>query len=164
MKTMTNKLYIILVLLMVQFCKSQDRERYINNYNEAVPKLQQLATSKKEFYGKNFSVFLNDIEKKKIKIMRYGFSGKTDINPQIYSLRIYFTNQDDFDLSQDQGYQMPFVTINFQKQIPDELRQLTLKYHGELTQEVKDFLDDRKIETIEFYGINGLTSKDRSAR
>ncbi|WP_154656902.1 hypothetical protein [Epilithonimonas tenax] len=164
MKTIINKLPIILVLFLFQFCKSQNNERYVNAYNKALPQLQQVATLKQQFYKKDFSELLTYLKDKEAKITYYGFSGKTDISPKIYILRIYFTNQDDTSKAIDNNYQIPFIIITFQDQIPDELRQLTLKYHGELTQEVKDFLANRKIEKIEFFGINGLTSKDRSER
>jgi len=161
MKTIINKLPIILILFVFQFCKSQNKERYVNDYNKAVPKLQQVATSKQKYYGKDFSEFMSQLESNGVKIKSFFYKEK-GLSPKINMIILEFVDSDDFGI--DDNYQHPRILITFQEQIPDEIRQLTLKSHGELTQEVKDFLADRKIENIVFYGINGLTSKDRSAR
>lgn len=163
MKTIINKLPIILVLFLFQFCKSQDKERYVNAYTKAVPQLQQVASSKQKFYKKNFTEFLSVVESKGVKVDNYSFRER-GLSPKIYDVILNFTNLDDFIVAEKNNYLSPYIMITFQDQIPDEIRQLTLKNHGELTQEVKDFLANRKIEKIEFYGINGLTSRDGSAR
>jgi len=163
MKTIINKLPIVLIFFVFQFYKSQNKERYVNAYNKAVPQLQQIALSKQKFYKKNFSEFLSVIEKRGAKVDNYNYRER-GLSPKIYGIILNFTNLDDFIVAEKNNYLSPYIMITFQDQIPDELRQLTLKYHGELTQEVKDFLANRKIEKIEFYGINGLTSQDRSAR
>ena len=161
MKTIINKLPILLILFVFQFCKSQNKERYVSDYNKAVPKLQQVATSKQKYYGKYFSEFMSQLELNGVKIKIFFYKEK-GLSPKINMIILEFVDSDDFGI--DDNYQHPRILITFQEQIPDEIRQLTLKSHGELTQEVKDFLADRKIENIVFYGINGLTSKDRSAR
>lgn len=163
MKTIINKLPIILIFFVFQFCKSQNKERYINDYNKSVPKLQQIAAAKQQFCKNNFSKFLSIIEKKEVKIDNYTYLER-GLSPKIYDIILNFTSLDDSIVAEKNNYLSPYIVITFENQIPDEIRQLTLKYHGELTQEVKDFFADRKIEKIEFYGINGLNSKDRSAR
>ena len=65
---------------------------------------------------------------------------------------------------QKNKYQFPIITITFQEEIPYEFRALTVKYEGKLNEEVKTFLSNRKIEKIDFYGINGLKNTDRSPR
>jgi len=162
MKTILNKLPIILIFLIFQFCKTQNRERYISDYNKNVPKLQQIANLKQQFYGDNFSNFLKEIENKGAIIDNFSYRGVIDYSPKIKYIVLNFTKLGDYE--SDYDFQKPCIIITMQDQVPDELRLLTLKYHGELTQEVRDFLANRKIEKIEFYGINGLTSTDRSSR
>ncbi len=163
MKKIINKLPIILILFIFQFFKSQNKERYENDYNKNVPKLQQIALSKQTFYGENFFELLSSIQSKGAKINNFSYRER-GLSPKIYDVVLNFSDTDDFLIAEKKNYLRPYIIITFQEQIPDELRQLTLKYHGELTQEVKDFLANRKIEKIEFFGINGLTSKDRSER
>lgn len=163
MKTIINKLPIILILFVFQFCKSQNKERYVNDYNKAVPKLQQVATSKQKYYGKDFSEFLSQLEKTGVEVKGFYYKEK-GLSPKIYDVILNFTNLDDSIVAEKNNYFSPYAVITFQEQISDKLRPLTIKYHGELSKEVKDFLADRKIAKIEFFGINGLTNKDRSAR
>jgi len=163
MKTLFKILSVVLITLF-QNCKSQDNQRYINQYEDSVSKLQQLAKEKDKFYGMNFSIFMDEMEKKKVKIIDYGYSGKTASSPIIYVIRLWFTDHDLTEVSQKNKYQLPIVTITFQEEIPYEFRALTVKYEGRLSEEVKTFLSNRKIEKIDFYGINGLTSTDRSSR
>ena len=163
MKTLFKILSIVLITLF-QNCKSQDAQKYIAQYEESVPKLQQLAEEKNKFYGKNFSIFVDELEKNKIKIFNFGYDGKIAGSPKIYVVRFWFNDIGAIDMVQKNKYQFPIITITFQEEIPYELRALTVKYEGKLNEEVKTFLSNRKIEKIDFYGINGLKNTDRSPR
>ncbi len=164
MKTTRNKILLITVITIFQFCKSQDTKKYADSYNKNVPKLQSLAEDKKQFYNGNFSDFINEMEKKHIEIINYGYSGRTDIQEDIYILNLWLVNRENLDMIRKNDYQTPIILVYFKEQIPNELKILTQKYEGELSPEVIEFLADRKIEKIEFYGINGLKSTDRSVR
>ena len=163
MKTI-QKIVLITLLTAFQFCKSQDAKRYSDDYNKIAPRLQSLANEKKQFYDKSFSEFLRETEKKNIKIIDYGIKGKTDTSENIYILILWYLDHDLSIISAKNNYQKPFVLIHFKDQLPDEIKTLTRKYQGQLSSEVQEFLSNRKIEKIEFYGINGLTSKDRTVR
>ena len=163
MKTIINKIPIILLLFSLQFCKSQNKERYVNAYNNAVPQLRQVASSKHKFYMKNFSEFIAIIENKGVVVDNYSYRER-GLSPKIYDIILNFTNLDDHIVAEKNNFLSPYIMITLQEQVPDQIRQLTLKNNGKLTQEVKDLLADRKIVKIEFYGINGLASKDRSAK
>jgi len=163
MKTI-QKIVLITILTAFQFCKSQDAQKYAVEYNKVVPKLQILASEKQKFYNQNFSDLLSEFDKKNIKIYNYTFFGKADTSEKVYIMRLMLYNRNDFDKAINTGYQIPIMQIFFEDQIPDEIKTLTRKYEGKLTPEVRDFLANRKIEKIEFYGINGLKSTDRSVR
>ncbi|GEM_PF-1279945 len=159
-----NKIIILTLLAIFQFCKSQDAKVYSDDYNKIAPRLQSLANEKKQFYDKSFSEFLRETEKKGIEIVDYGYKGKTDTQEDIYVLILWYANRNLKDIANKNNYQFPFAIVTFREHFPNEFRALTRKYQGQLTPEVREFLNNRKIENIEFYGINGLTSKDRTVR
>lgn len=163
MKTIFKIIAVVLVTVF-QNCKSQDAQRYIAQYEESVPKLNQLAKEKEKFYSRDFSMFTDELENKKIRIFNIGYDGKTANSSKIYVIRMWFNDIGAIDLVRKNKYQFPLVVITFKDEIPYEFRALTVKYEGKLSDEVRKFLANRKIEKIDFYGINGLTNTDRTAR
>lgn len=158
------KIYIVIFFVFFQNCMSQNAQKYKTQYNNNVPKLQEIAKEKSKFYNQSFSLFITEMEKKGVKILDYGYDGKIASSPKIYVIRLWFMDHELIDTAQENKYQVPIVTITFKEEIPYEFRALTLKNHGELNTEIKEFLSNRKIEKIVFYGINGLTNQDKTAR
>lgn len=150
--------------MFFQFCKSQDAKKYAENYNKIVPEIQAIAKNKKQFYGADFLEFIKKLDNKGIKVQGFFGLGKTSYSEDIYIIHLRLYNQDYFEVAKEEGYKFPIIWVHFKEQLPDEIKTLTRKYQGELSPEVIEFLSNREIESIEFYGINGLKSKDRTVR
>lgn len=158
------KLLVLYSFSIFYNCKSQDTQRYSKQYNDQVIKLQNLAKVKSKFYNQNFSDFVKEMDKSNIKVLDFGYGPKIASRPEIYVVRFWFIDHELTDVSLKNNYQLPIIMITFQEPIPGEIRALTRKYEGRLSPELREFLGNQKIEKIDFYGINGLTNKDRTSR
>lgn len=167
MKDILKLLVIISFLFFQQNCKAQDSQKYVEQYNNVAPKLQQLAKQKttNKIAYQDFNNILNSIENTGVKIIDYGYGGKEVNSREIYVVRLYVMEHNLTNVPNLQNkFQYPVIWVTFKERIPDEIKVLTRKYYGTLSPEVRKFLGNRQIEKVEFYGINGLTSPDKSPK
>ncbi|MDR4952995.1 hypothetical protein REB14_12500 [Chryseobacterium sp. ES2] len=160
-----KSLFVINIFLMYN-CNAQHASvnEYIAFYNGVVPKLNSVAANKTQFYGHNFSEFYNELLSKNVSIVNLGYGGKTDTGIKYYKLRLFFCDSNMDKPALDNKFQIPWITITFQDEIPSQIKSMVLQYHGEWNNTFVQFFSNMKIESIEFIGVNGYNSNDWSGK
>ena len=151
-------------LLFLYNCKAQTVSDYIAFYNGVVPKLNNVATYKTQFYGQNFSNFYNELVNKNINITYIGVDTKTDPGVKYYILHLLFCDDNMETIVTNNSFRYPWVSITFQDEIPSQIKNIILQYHGEWNNNFAQFFSNLKIESIKFIGTNGYNSTDYSAK
>ncbi|NML56540.1 hypothetical protein [Chryseobacterium cheonjiense] len=64
----------------------------------------------------------------------------------------------------DNHFQVPFISITFQNEIPSQIDQLSIQSQGRWNATIAQFFANMKIEKIEFVGINGYNNPDRTIK
>jgi hypothetical protein len=163
MKTLLKGIFLLNILFLFN-CKAQTTNDYIDFYNDVVPKLNSIIPNKTQFYGQNFSNFYNELQNKNIDIILVNYDTKTDPGTKYYILRLYFAPLNMWSISTDNAYQFPSVSIIFENEIPNEIKDMVAQSRGQWTYNMIQFFANMKIEKIKFYGINGYNSSDRSVK
>ena len=166
MKSIFLKSLLIIGVFFMNNCKAQAAsvDDYITFYNEVTPKLNTVAPIKTQFYGKNFSEFNTELINKNINIVNLGYDSKTDTGIKYYKLRLFFCDSNMDKPALDNKFQIPWITITFQDEIPPQIKNMVLQYHGEWNSTFVQFFSNMKIEQIDFVGGNGYNSNDWSGK
>ncbi|SHG24914.1 hypothetical protein SAMN02787073_3789 [Chryseobacterium vrystaatense] len=145
-------------------CKAQGATEYINFYNVITPKLNSIASNKAQFYGQNFSNFYSELQNKNMGIAVFNYEAKTDPGTKYYVLTLIFTEINIWSLAMKNSFQYPMVAITFENEIPKQIDDIAKSNHLKWNDSIAQFFADMKIEKIEFIGINGYDSADRSLK
>ncbi|WP_045496418.1 hypothetical protein [Chryseobacterium sp. StRB126] len=137
---------------------------YIAFYNSVVPSLNTIASDKTQFYGHNFSKFNTELNKRYINIVGLDYDSKTDTGKKYYILRLFLCDSNMDKPALDNRYQIPWITITFEDEIPPQIKSMVQQYHGEWNNTFVEFFSNMKIEKIKFVGLNGYNNYDRSAK
>ncbi|MDR3026632.1 hypothetical protein [Chryseobacterium sp.] len=166
MKSIFLKGLFIISIFLMHNCKAQSASvnEYITFYNGVVPKLNTVAANKTQFYGQNFSKFYNELLNKNVSIVNLGYGSKTDTGRKYYKLRLFFCDSNMDKPALDNKFQIPWITITFQDEIPSQIKSMVLQYHGEWNDTFVQFFSNMKIESIDFIGVNGYNSNDWSGK
>ncbi|WP_126652625.1 hypothetical protein [Chryseobacterium aureum] len=166
MKSIFFKSLFVISIFLMHNCKAQSASvsDYITFYNGVVPKLNSVAANKTQFYGQNFSLFYNELLQKQINVMELDYDSKTDTGRKYYKLRLFFCDSNMDKPALDNKFQIPWITITFQDEIPPQIKSMVLQYHGEWNDTFAQFFSNMKIESIDFIGVNGYNSNDWSGK
>jgi len=164
MKSIFFKTLLLANLFFIYNCNAQTTNDYIAFYNDVVPKLNSIIPNKTQFYGQNFSSFYNELVNKNITIRDISVDTKTDPGIKYYILRLYFSDNDMEALASNNSFRYPWISITFQDEIPSQIKNIILQYHGEWNNTFAQFFSNLKIESIRFLGINGYNSTDYSEK
>ncbi|MCY0969535.1 hypothetical protein [Chryseobacterium wangxinyae] len=164
MKSLTIKILLIFNVLFFYSCKAQTANDYVTFYSNVVPKLNTIVPNKTQFYGQNFSNFYNELLNKNIQVVKLGYGYKTDPGSKYYVLNVFFEDSDLWSTATDNEYQYPWVSITFEDEIPNQIKTMVLQNQGLWNVTFVQFFSNMKIEKIEFIGINGYNSQDRSLK
>lgn len=103
------KLFVVLSLIIFQNCMSQNTKKYIEQYNDVVPKLQKIANQKitnKSVY-QDFESFIGNLESNGVKIIDYGYDGKVANSREVYIIRLFLIENNLTDIpNKTNGYQL----------------------------------------------------------
>ncbi|MEJ5106539.1 hypothetical protein [Chryseobacterium sp. MYb328] len=164
MKSIFLRSLLFISICFIHTYKAQSVNDYITFYNGVVPKLNTIASNKTQFYGQNFSQFHNELLSKNINIIGLSYDSKTDTGIKYYILRLFFCDSNMDKPALDNKYQIPWITITFQDEIPPQIKSMVLQHHGMWNNSFAQFFSNMKIEKIKFVGVNGYNSKDWSAK
>ncbi|WP_344827684.1 hypothetical protein [Chryseobacterium ginsenosidimutans] len=164
MKIKLFKTLFIMSLLFIYNCKAQTTNDYITFYNNVVPKLNTIVPNKTQFYGQNFSNFYNELLNKQLNVVNFSCDTKIDPSSKYYVLRLFFEDSDLWSVATDNPFQYPWISITFENEIPNQIKNMILQNHGEWDNTFVQFFSNMKIEKIKFIGINGYNSTDWSEK
>ena len=166
MKSIFLKILFIIGIFFMHNSRAQSFsvDDYIIFYNDVVPKLNTVASNKTQYYGQNFGAFYNELLNKNINIVNLGYGSKTDTGIKYYKLRLFFCDSNMDKPALDNKFQIPWITITFQDEIPPQIKNMVLQYHGEWNSTFVQFFSNMKIEQIDFIGVNGYNSNDWSGK
>ncbi|UZT98594.1 hypothetical protein ODZ84_03200 [Chryseobacterium fluminis] len=164
MKSTMLKTVLLLNILFIFNCKAQTTTDYINLYNNLVPKLNSIVPNKTQFYGQNFSSFYNEIQSKNISIVGWMHDTKISPSSKYYVLKLFFCDMNLINIATDNSYQYPRVIITFENEIPGQVQNLMVQHHSTWNTNVAQFFSNMKIENIQFVGVNGYNSSDRTVK
>lgn len=166
MKSIVLKGLFVISIFFIPSCKAQtfSVNDYITFYNEIVPRLNTIASNKAQFYGQNFSKFNTEIHNKNINIVSLGYGSKTDTGIKNYILRLYFCDSNMDKPALDNRYQIPVVWITFKDEIPPQIKSMVQQCYGEWNNTFVEFFSNMKVEKIEFVGLDGYNSYNRSVK
>ena len=123
-----------------------------------------MVPNKTSFYGQNFSTFYNELQNKNIDVILVSYDYKTDLDSKYYVLRLLFNDTSMWKIASDNSYQFPSVSIIFENEIPNQIKDMVAQSQGQWTYNMIQFFANMKIEKIKFYGINGYNSSDRTVK
>ncbi|WP_332452438.1 hypothetical protein [Chryseobacterium aquaticum] len=164
MKSNLLKILLVINLLFLYNCKAQTTNDYIAFYNDVVPKLNSIVPNKTQFYGQNFSNFYNELQSKNVNIIMLNYDTKTDPGSKYYVLKLYFAPVISYSFAIDNSYRFPSVVITFENEIPSQIKIMVEQSNSHWNLNFVQFFANMKIEKIEFIGINGYNSQDRSLK
>ncbi|SDJ39528.1 hypothetical protein [Chryseobacterium jejuense] len=166
MKTIFLKSLFIIGICFTHISKAQSLSihDYIKFYNGVVPKLTTIAPNKTQFYGQNFSKFNTELNKKYINIVGLDYDSKTDTGKKYYILRLFLCDSNMDKPALDNRYQIPWITITFEDEIPPQIKSMVQQYHGEWNNTFVEFFSNMKIEKIKFVGVKGYNNSDWSGK
>ncbi|SDQ32067.1 hypothetical protein SAMN05421664_1128 [Chryseobacterium soldanellicola] len=164
MKSIFIKALLIINLFFIYNCKAQTANDYITFYNGVVPKLKSIIPNKTQFYGQNFSSFYNELQNKNVNIVMISYDSKIFNDPHYYTLYLYFCDRNMLNVASDNSFQYPWLEIAFENEIPSQIKDMVLQYHGQWNTTFAQFFSNMKIEKIKFIGVRGYDSPDYSAK
>lgn len=165
MKSNLLKILLVINLLFLYNCKAQTSTTdYINFYNDVVLKLNSIVPNKTQFYGQNFSNFYNELQSKNLNVVLLNYDTKTDPGSKYYVLRLYFAPIIMWGFAIDNSYEFPIVDITFENEIPSQIKIMVEQSNSHWNLNFVQFFANMKIEKIEFIGMNGYNSQDRSLK
>ena len=164
MKSIFIKTLLVINLFCMYNCKAQTTTDYINFYNDVVPKLNLLVPNKTQYYGQNFSNFYNELQNKNINVVMLNYDSKTDTSEKYYTLRLFFSDINMWDVASDNLYRFPILDITFENQIPSQIMNMVKQADSKWNANFVQFFSNMKIEKIEFIGMHGYNSQDRSLK
>ncbi|MCQ9634519.1 hypothetical protein MP477_06075 [Chryseobacterium sp. WG23] len=164
MKSIFLKSLFIISTFFIHNYKSQSVNDYIIFYNSITPKLNTIASNKTQFYGQNFSKFYSELSNKYITVVNLSYDSKTDTGKKYYILRLFFCDSNMDKPALDNKFQIPWITITFQDEIPPQIKNMVQKSNGVWTSIFTQFFANMKIEKIDFIGVNGYNSNDWSGK
>jgi len=165
MKSTMLKFLFIINLIFIYSCKAQvTTNDYISFYNEVAPKLNSMVPNKTQFYGQNFSIFYNELQNKNLDVILVNYDTKTDPGTKYYILRLYFAPVNMWSFAIDNKYEFPILDITFENEIPSQIKNMVEQSNSQWTYNMIQFFGNMKIEKIEFIGLNGYNSSDRSLK
>jgi hypothetical protein len=77
---------------------------------------------------------------------------------------LFFEDSDLWSVATDNPFQYPWISITFENEIPNQIKNMILQNHGEWDNTFVQFFSNMKIEKIKFIGINGYNSTDWSEK
>lgn len=157
---------IICIALFAITCKAQriNDTAYINYYNNVVPTLNAMATTKTQFYGQTFNSFYAHILNNNLTIIGIAVSPKMASSRFDYVLTLEFASHAMINYGIDKGYQHPVIRITFTNAMPAEINDMLLQYKGFWNTTYQQFFSNMVIESIAFGGTNGYNSPNRVPR
>ncbi|MDH6252194.1 hypothetical protein M2347_001921 [Chryseobacterium sp. H1D6B] len=164
MRSIFLKILIIISIFFIHHFKAQSVNDYITFYNGVVPKLNTIASNKTQFYGQNFSKFNTELINKNINVVGLSYDSKTDIGIKYYLIRLFLSDSNMDKPALDNKFQIPWITITFQDEIPSQITNMVSQNHGEWNSTFIQFFSNMKIEKIDFIGVNGYNSSDWSGK
>ena len=164
MKSIFLKIIFITSLFFICNFKAQTKSDYIAFYNEVTPKLNAIVLNKTQFYGQNFSDFYDELHNKDINIVSIGIIGKTINTSRKNILSLYLSDEDMWKKSFDNKYQEPVILITFEDKISNEIIKKVEQYHRKWNNDLSQVFANMKIKKIEFLGLNGYDSSERSIK
>jgi len=160
---MKNKIiYTILFLVTILLCKAQTVSDYIAFYNGVVPKLNNVAIYKTQFYGQNFSNFYTELQSKNINITMLFCDYKTDPGSKYYILKLFFCDGNMLRVASQNSFIYPRVIITFENEIPKQVDDMIQQNHAQWSPTFAQFFANMKIEKIDFIGVKGYNVDDFS--
>lgn len=164
MKQILFKTILIVNLFLIYNCKAQTTSDYTNFYDNVVPKLNFIVPNKTQFYGQNFSNFYNELQSKNIDVELLDYESKITPSNKYYVLKLLFCNINLISIATENNYQYPRVYITFETEIPPQIKSMVEQSNSQWTYDMIQFFANMKIEKIEFIGLNGYNSSDRSIK
>lgn len=95
-------------------------------------------------------------------MLNYDF--KTDPGTKYYILRLYFSDMSMWSVASDNSYRFPIIDITFENEIPNQIKSMVEQSNSKWNSNFVQFFANMKIEKIEFIGVNGYNSQDRSLK
>ena len=165
MKSILIKTLLIINLFFIYSCKAQTTTNdYITFYNDVAPKLNSIVPNKTQYYGQNFSNFYNEIQNKNLNIVMLNYDTKMATSSEYYVLRLYFAPVISYSFAIDNSYEFPIIDITFENEIPSQIKNMVEQSGSQWNFNFQQFFSNMKIEKIEFMGLNGYNSQDRSLK
>ncbi|WP_089745897.1 hypothetical protein [Chryseobacterium taihuense] len=164
MKNLFIKLILTINLLLIYNCKAQTSNDYVTFYNDVVPKLNTIVPNKTQFYGQNFSNFYSELQNKNVSIVMLNYDSKNELSREYYVLRLFFAPINMWSFAINNSYRFPIVDITFENEIPSQIEQIASQAEMKWNYNLVQFFSTMKIEKIEFIGMNGYNSQDRSLK
>lgn len=163
MKTIVKVVSLVL-LLLVQYQYGQ-RKEYEVFYNEAVPKLRELASKKQSYYNKEFSIFYKDMKNRNLVVKEPMTDAKNgERSSELYVLRLYLTDEETQSFTYHQKLANPYIYVLFKERIPNNIREILKKYHWTWNEELAEYFSKYTIEEMEFYGLEGINVRYHEPR
>jgi len=165
MKSTLLKILLIINLFFIYNCKAQTTTNdYITFYNDVALKLNSIVPNKTQYYSQNFSNFYNELQNKNLNIVVLNYDTKMATSSEYYVLRLYFAPVISCSFDIDNSYEFPIIDITFENEIPKQVEQVAEQANMKWNSTVAQFFANMKIEKIEFMGLNGYNSQDRSLK
>lgn len=153
-------LFIVILFLQLNSYKAQTNNDYIAFYNGVVPTLNTIAVNKTQFYGHNFSTFYNELLTKNVNVVSLSYGTKIDPSSEYFILDLFFEDSDMWSIATQNKYQYPWISITFENEIPNQIKNMVLQNQGQWNNTFVQFFANMKIEKIKFVGINGYDNID----
>lgn len=162
MKTLFFKIIFILNLFFIYNCKAQTTNDYITFYNDVAPKLNSIIPNKTQFYGQPFSNFYSELQNKNITVVMFGCVPKSSSEVKYYRLYLYFCDASMLSIASDNSFRYPWIVVTFENEIPPQIKDMIVQYHGVWNPIFEQFFSTMKIEKMQFIGVKGYNVKDWS--
>lgn len=166
MKNIFFKIVLLLSIIFSYICTAQNITtlQYVNYYNRITPKLNVIRQNKTQYYNQNFSMFYNRLVSQNLSVGKIGIQNKMATSNDMYTLALYF---EDFNMASfgiEKEFQCPVVYVTFVNEIPKQINAMLRQYEGNWNSNFANFFSNMTVESIEFVGVNGYNSSDRTPR
>ena len=131
MKNISLKTILLINLFLAFNCKAQTTNDYVTFYNDVVPKLNSIVPNKTQLYGQNFSNFYNELQNKNLTVVKFHCTPKTDPGSKFYVLKLFFEDNDFWSVATNNTYQYPYLSITFENEIPNQIKDMILQNQGQ---------------------------------
>lgn len=164
MKNIFFKTLLIINLFLISNCKAQTTSDYITFYNEVVPKFNTIAANKTQFYGQSFSNFYNELLNKNIHIVGIDYDITKEPSVKYNIIYLYFNDDNLWGVINSNSFRYPWVAVTFEDDLSSQIKTMVEQNHAQWNNNFVQFLSNKKIESIEFLGLNGYNSTDYSGK